>query len=389
MHGVLKSVPSDFAVNELSLYEPTGEGEHLYLTVRKTNTSHEELIRRIAKGFGVKKRDIGVAGRKDLKAVTTQSVSIYLPGQHIEIPKEVDSIEILSSTRHSNKLRIGHLAGNRFLVRLREVGANDVPKIEERFNSSLKNGIPNAFGPQRFGNKGNNQILGAALLREDWEALIEELLKGNERHNELASKGEFKLALDAWPFGHPAERNILERLSEGKSARQASTSVALPLQKLWMNAFQSDIFNSVLQKRVQLGTWNTVEEGDLVWNFDARGRSFIANAEDLQCEQFLNRIAEKRLSPTGPLWGEKMRMPSGEILEFEERVLASFCVKRDQFGSHKKMIKGARRPLRIPVEKGSFRVGCDAEGDFVELGFDLPAGSYATTLIDQLLADDE
>ena len=103
MHGVLKSVPSDFAVNELSLYEPTGEGEHLYLTVRKTNTSHEELIRRIAKGFGVKKRDIGVAGRKDLKAVTTQSVSIYLPGQHIEIPKELDSIEILSSTRHSNK----------------------------------------------------------------------------------------------------------------------------------------------------------------------------------------------------------------------------------------------------------------------------------------------
>jgi len=121
INGVLKSSPDDFVVDELMLYEPCGEGEHLYLSVRKTNMSHDELVRQIAREFGVSKRDVGVAGRKDLRAVTTQMISVYLPRKEISTPETIGSIEVLASNWHTNKLRLGHLSGNRFSIRLREI----------------------------------------------------------------------------------------------------------------------------------------------------------------------------------------------------------------------------------------------------------------------------
>ena len=159
IQGTVKASPDDFSVEELPLYEPSGEGEHLYVTVRKVNMSHEELVRRIAKEFGVSKRCIGVAGRKDLRAVTTQTISIHLPGRTITPQDSIGSIEVLSFSRHANKLRLGHLAGNRFVIRIRDVNLKRIGHIESGLKELAKVGLPNAFGPQRFGNKDNNHVL--------------------------------------------------------------------------------------------------------------------------------------------------------------------------------------------------------------------------------------
>ena len=386
IHGVLKSSPHDFIVNETPLYEPCGEGEHLYLSVRKTNMSHEELIRKIAKEFEVSLRDVGAAGRKDLHAITTQLLSIYLPGKEVTVPNKIGSIDVLSSSWHTNKLRLGHLTGNRFSIRLREIDLKLFKTIEERLERLGKTGLPNAFGPQRFGNYENNHKLGLSILLEDWDALIMFLLQGKERHNEFAEEGEYKKALDAWPFGQPAERNVLQALAQERTPQQACKTINKYLRTLWINAFQSFVFNEVLRQRQQDKTWNTVVQGDLVWNHDGGGRTFEVSPEEVKSREILERTALFAISPSGPLWGAKMRLPAGKVLQLEQSILASYGVGDEHLARMKKVAKGARRPLRVKVEKPSALMGSDSNGDFIELVFELPAGSYATVAVEHLLS---
>jgi len=385
IHGVIKSSPDDFIVVERPLYEPCGDGEHLYLTVRKTNMSHEELVRRVAKEFGVSNREVGTAGRKDLRAVTTQSISVHLPGKQIDAPNTIGSVEVLSSSWHTNKLRLGHLLGNHFSLRLREVEVHAFEHIEKRLDALKKNGLPNAFGPQRFGNSENNHTLGLAIVLEDWDAVVRTLLQGENRHNMFVSEGEYKKALDTWPFGQPAERNILQALSQGKSSQQACKTTHKQVRKLWVNAFQSAMFNKVLHERLQDGTWDTILDGDLVWNEDGGGRTFEITSEDVESSDILERVRSFAISPSGPLWGEKMRLPSAEVLELEQSVLSSFGVNEAHLSQMKKIAKGARRPLRVQVGNPIASMGSVSNGDFVGVEFDLPSGSYATVVIQYLL----
>jgi len=384
----MKSSVDDFVVDEIPLYESCGKGEHLYLRIRKSNMSHDEMVRQIAKEFGVSKRDVGLAGRKDLKAVTSQMVSIYLPTSTTDIPDAIGTIDVLESSWHTNKLRLGHLSGNRFSIRLREIDAKYFESISKRFHQLVKFGLPNAFGTQRFGNYGNNHTLGLTLLLEDWEGLIHELLHGEERHHQFALNGDFKRAFDAWPFGQPAERNVLEALSHGKTPQQACKTISKQLRVLWINAFQSSVFNEVLRQREVDGTWNTILAGELVWNHEGGGRTFIATTNDIECLEFQERIASLFISPSGPLWGAKMRMPEGPVLALESSVLDSFGVDTEELASMKKMAKGTRRPLRVPVANQEISNDSDEAGEYIELKFDLPAGSYATVVIDQLLRDE-
>ena len=387
IHGVLKSSLDDFVVDELPLYKPCGEGEHLYLRVRKSNMSNDEMVRQIAKVFGVSKRDVGVAGRKDLKAVTSQMVSVYLPTSTTDVPDVIGTIDILESSWHTNKLRLGHLSGNRFSIRLREIDTKHLETISNRFHQIAKVGLPNAFGPQRFGNYANNHILGLALILEDWNGLIHELLRGNQRHHLFAHKGDYKSAFDAWPFGQPAERNVLEALSQGKTLPQACKTIAKHLRVLWINAFQSSVFNEVLRQRQVDKSWNTILDGELVWNHEGGGRTFVATPKDIECSEFQERLASFAISPSGPLWGAKMRMPEGQVLALESSVLDSFGVNAEKLGSMKKMAKGTRRQLRVQVANQELTNASDESGEYIELKFDLPAGSYATVVIDQLLRD--
>ncbi|MBT4530258.1 MAG: tRNA pseudouridine(13) synthase TruD [Phycisphaerae bacterium] len=381
IHGVLKSTPEDFVVDELPLYEPCGVGEHLYLQVTKTNMSHEYLIRNIAKRFGVKKRDIGCAGRKDLKAVTTQMLSLYLPGKSVDVPNAIDGIKVRSFSWHSNKLRLGHLLGNRFSICLREVDSSNFTLIEQRLKSLSETGLPNYFGPQRFGNNNDNHLHGQYFITQEWQQLVDSMLSGKERHHKFAKNGEYKKALDAWQFGQPAQRNILEALIKDKSPEQACKTIPRTLVTLCVNAFQSAIFNEVLQQRVKTGSYNKFIEGDLVWNHEGGGRTFCISSEEVVSADILERSAQCKVSPSGPLWGAKMRLPSEEVLCNEKKVVETFGVTEEHLNAMKKFAQGARRPLCVPVKNTSVK----ADSDSILLQFDLPAGSYATVVINILL----
>ncbi len=384
--GKIKKYPTDFVVEEIPLYEPCGEGEHLYITVRKTNMSHDECLRQIATCFKVSKRDVGCAGRKDFRAVTTQMFSIYLRGKKPEVPKSIGSIEVLASSYHANKLRLGHLVGNAFVLRLRDIVESDLSLLQQRLATLHAVGLPNFFGPQRFGNNNNNHLLGMALVKEDWECLIATLLAGKERQHIFASEGEYKRALDAWPFGQPAERNVLEALVADKSPQQACKTIPRQLQKLWVNALQSHLFNALLQYRITDGTWNTLKFGDLAWKHDGGGRTFEVTKEELDSDDLLDRVDAFLLSPSGPLWGSKMRLTTGEVHEKEVEVRESFGLDDGHLKTMRKFAEGVRRPLRVEVRESKATIGTDEFGEYVQLQFSLPAGSYATVVANYCLS---
>ena len=384
--GKSKQFPTDFVVEEIPLYEPCGDGEHLYITVQKTNMSHDECLHQISECFNVSKRDIGYAGRKDFRAVTTQIFSIYLRGKKLEIPTSIGNMEVLASSYHENKLRLGHLTGNKFKIRLRDVDVSEFSLIQKRLTTLCKLGLPNFFGPQRFGNNENNHSLGMAIVKEDWDCLITILLEGKERHHTLAREGEFKRALDAWPFGQPTERNVLESLVANKSPQQACKTISRQLQKLWVNALQSYLFNELLQTRLTDGSWNTLLLGDLAWMHNGGGRTFKVIEKEVHSKDLLQRIEAFSLSPSGPLWGSKMRLPAGAVLEKELIVRDSAGLNDEYLEKMRRIASGARRPLRVEVCEPKITLGNDEFGDFVQLQFALPAGSYATVVVNYCLA---
>ncbi len=376
--GKIKTLPSDFVVQEIPLYEPCGEGEHLYINVRKTRTSHDECVRQIAKHFDVSKRDVGCAGRKDFHAVTTQMFSVYLRGKKPAVPETIGNAEILGSSFHTNKLRLGHLVGNKFVLRVRGIDEQELPTIQQRLQTLSDCGMPNFFGPQRFGNHANNHELGLHLVKEDWDSLVETLLRGQDPHHVFVNKGEHKRGLDAWPFGQPAERNVLEAIVRGKNSQQACKTISKQLCKLWVNALQSSLFNDVLQERIADETWKTLLEGDLAWKHDGGGRTFAVTEEELLTDDLQTRVDSFSLSPSGPLWGAKMRLPSGNVLAKEIAVWESAGLTDECLECMRKYANGARRALCVQVTESSLRFSCDEHGDFIELKFALPAGSYAT-----------
>jgi tRNA pseudouridine13 synthase len=174
--GRIKERPEDFLVEELPLYEPTGAGEHLMLRVQKTGLAHGEMIRRIARHFGVREREIGCAGMKDRQAVTMQTITVHTP-RTFGPDDVIDSrIAVHWAARHTSKIRRGHLAGNRFSIKIRGVDPLKAPSAARRLRELARRGAPNFVGPQRFGYRRNNHIIGILLLRKEWQAALDELL---------------------------------------------------------------------------------------------------------------------------------------------------------------------------------------------------------------------
>ena len=352
--GNIKERPEDFCVHEIPLYAPSGEGEHLYLEIQKTNVSHDEMVQRLAKAFQVSQRAIGTAGRKDKLAVTTQVVSIHLPTQSKQIPELLEELEVLWSSQHTNKLRMGHLVGNRFDIRIRGIDPIKVTSLNQKMVQLKGEGLPNAYGPQRFGNNQNNHSIGLAYIKQDWQEMQREM--GIEKR--------------------------IDGLSPEAGCKRIHTSKIM----LYVQALQSYLFNQVLQARLKDGTWSSCLAGDLAWSHVGKGSSFLVTAQESQTNDIMDRTEQLLLSPTGPMWGLKMRLPDGEIALLEASLLEENGLCPSDFASVKQFARGARRALRVPVEQSSLSGGVDEHGNFIRLQFELPSGSYATVLIDELLS---
>jgi tRNA pseudouridine13 synthase len=145
--AIIKAQPADFHVTEIPAAAPAGSGEHLLLRLEKTSLGTPELAQRLARAFEVPEVAVGYAGMKDKHAVTEQWFSVHTPREADALPS-LPGVRLLETTRHQRKLRRGELAGNRFRIRLREVSGSG---WVERLREIGDRGVPNYFGPQRFG----------------------------------------------------------------------------------------------------------------------------------------------------------------------------------------------------------------------------------------------
>lgn len=392
--GAIKSRPEDFFVEEIPAYEPSGSGTHVYAQIEKKGLGTREALDRIARALNIQRRDIGTAGLKDAHAVARQWISI----EHIEPARleqlSLAEVRVIKTSRHTNKLKPGHLRGNRFAVRLRRLAMppEEALAIAEKTLAILvAKGVPNYFGPQRFGNHRNNHLLGRALARNDADGFMDEFLgRPNAEFDSatvfkarsLYEQGQYEEAIKSWPGQFADHRRALRAIIAGKGKKKRGLfTVDKHLQGLFISAYQSDLFNRVLAARMP--DIDRVLQGDMAYKHD-NGACFRVEQPEVEqprCERF-------EISPTGPLIGQRTTRLTGPAGEIENPILEAESLGQSESGHMKRLgARGGRRPLRFQPRNAGLKSGLDDLGPYLELRFELDAGCYATTLISEITKD--
>ena len=330
--GSLKDAAEDFVVDEIAAYEPSGAGDHLWLRVEKRDVDASELIDRVARALGVRHTEIGAAGRKDRRAVTRQWLSApwraarALPGA-AEIQAGTGlGVTVLAVTRHENKLRTGHLRGNRFEVRVRAPAGGAAVALEvaraklARLDAA---GVPNFYGEQRFGGGAEQLAFGRAVLR------------GEQRPPRDKRRARFLLS-----------------------------------------AVQGDLFNRYVAGRMARGLFARALAGDVLKKEDTGGMFVCA---DPAADQ--PRLDTLAVHPTGPMYGEEMWRAEAEAGALEAELLAAEGITEEDLARVRRLAAGTRRPIRVVPRDVDARA--DA-GDLL-VSFFLPKGSYATILLREMM----
>lgn len=389
--GDIKARREDFVVEEVPLYEPCGEGTHVYFRIRKVGLPTLKAVHEIARALGIPAREIGFAGMKDADAVTTQTLSVeHMDPARIEA-LSVPRIEVLSVARHGNKLKRGHLAGNRFAIKLRGVDTGRIDDVRRSLEILGRKGVPNYFGPQRFGVRGDTWQIGLAMLRGDYAEAVACMVgrPGPYDHGEalqareLFDKGDYAAAADAWPYLFANERRLCRAMiKENGKAHRAFRALDRSIQELFLCAYQSYLFNQIVAQRLQ--SLDRLMVGDLAWRHP---QGAVFRVEDVAREQPRCDVFE--ISPTGPLFGRRMSSPTGAPGEWEQALLTETGLAPEvwQEGQGRK-VTGGRRPLRFRPHEAAVEAGRDDAGEYLELRFRLESGCYATTVLREIRKHD-
>ncbi len=320
--AAIRVKPEDFLVEEQLGFELSGQGEFVWLEIRKTLANTDWVARQIARRLGLPGSAVSYSGLKDRRAVTRQFFSIHLPGKPDPDLDALDlpGVEMLGAFRHRRKLRRGTHSGNRFRIRLRDF-AGEPEQLRAGVERIRGEGVPNYFGPQRFGHDGANVERARALYR-----------------GELKSR----------------DRRFLGLLH--------STARAL-------------LFNEALARRIERGDWAGGADGDL-WMLDSSQSIF---GPEFLSEELSRRAARGEIHPTGPLWGAGQSPAGGAVAELERAVAAAHPELTQ--GLADLGLKPERRSLRMMARD----LECAPEGDDWWLSFTLGRGQFATALLRELI----
>jgi len=394
--GRIKERPEDFLVDEQPLYQPCGEGEHIYLFVEKRNLTTLRVSRILAQHFGVHSSAVGHAGLKDKVALTRQVFSVHVPGKKPEdFPSLVhERMAVLWADLHTNKLRPGHLLGNRFSIRIRGVEMSKALVAQRALELLEKTGVPNRVGEQRFGYTQRNHLIGRALILGDAQGVLDALLApagtmpdGQLQGRQLFAAGDFQRAMESFNWDSRTERRVLAVLARGGTPTRAIKEIERREEEFFLSAFQSAAFNRVLDDRLREGMLGGLREGDLAMKADNRA-VFRVEAGTLGPE-LSQRLATFEISPSGPMWGPEMMRATGQTDEMEVAALESMGVTASQLESYaqrrKGRLTGTRRPLRVQLTDPAVEGGIDEHGPYVRVAFDLPRGAFATAVLREIM----
>ena len=338
---VFKQNKDDFVVTEIPLYEFSGEGEHIIVKFRKKDLTTWDAIRIFSEYLGCKGKDIGYAGLKDKNAMTIQ---------HISIPKQYEDklnsfnheqIKILELTKHNNKIKIGHLKGNRFFIRLKRVNVIDAKKIEQAIQTIATFGMPNYFGFQRFGIEGDNYKKG------------ERIIKGELKEKNRKLKRMFINSYQSYLFNNWLSKRIeISKLVEGFKPNEIYEKLELPLDVVKQMKQQKHPFKLI--------------PGDLMSHYPF-GRVFHVENLEEESQKFLQR---DRVA-TGLLCGKRVKKSDGLAQNIEKEF--DLNIQED----------GARRFSWVFAD--DIETNFKEEKNWMEIQFTLPKGSYATEFIAEVI----
>jgi tRNA pseudouridine13 synthase len=318
----IRSTAEDFFVEELPGFEPSGAGEHLLLTIEKRGMNTAFAAKRLAQWARVPEMSVSYAGLKDRHAVTRQRFSVHLPKK---VAPDIallgsDELRVLEHTWHSRKLPRGALAGNRFVLVLRDV-RGDREAIEQRLQAIAQRGVPNYFGEQRFGRGGDNVAQALAMFA-------------------------------------------------GRRVRREERTLLL-------SAARSELFNRVLAARVRAGNWDSPLDGE-VWSL--AGTRSVFGPEPFT-DELSRRLAEFDIHPSGPLWGRGELRSRAAAAEIEMQALADEEALALRVGLESAGLEQERRALRLRPADLSWQWQDDTS---LQLSFSLPPGAYATVVLAEL-----
>ncbi len=401
--GSIRNKYEDFYVEEIPEIQPTGEGPNVWIWIEKLGRTTLDVVLDIARDLHISRKRMGFAGMKDKKALTRQWICI----SNMESDDQFSQIEnlnihgtdFLKVTRSQKKLRMGQLNGNKFRILIR--GVDDIAESADTADEVLKKleitGVPNYFGWQRFGKpRTNTHLVGEALIHNDLKEAVRRYIgnptEDESQENQLARQayddGNLEESLNLMGKGMRYEKMMIRELIKDskkgdltdKSYKNALYSLPKPLQRMFVHAYQSYLFNDVVSKRAEMGI-NSYIEGDII----------IDNEEhivrDKSTEEYQELIDNFTVNPTAPLYGTKVPYAGGAVGEMEENVLKSYGIDKSNFevpkmprlGSH-----GLRRAIRFKVWDAS-AIPTD-EGVLTE--FSINKGSYATSVLREVMKRD-
>jgi len=400
--GQIRAINEDFYVEEIPETQPKGEGPNTWLWVEKEGRNTLDVVLDIARELKMNRKQMGFAGMKDKAAVTRQwiCVSNKTPEELHGLEDKLHHVKILDIVPHQKKLRIGQLVGNKFRLLVRDVEDPDsaAQRAEKILEQLKERGVPNYYGYQRFGkNRPNTHQVGKSLIKGGVKAAVDCYI-GHPYHTEphhiqearrFYDEGDLEESLEAMPSGMRYEKMMLRTLLKEKKKKGeldeksyilALKSLPKPLSRMFVHAYQSYLFNRAVSERTKLGIDQYVE-GDIL----------IDNEEHLihefDPEEINQRIKDFQAHPSAPLFGSKVPLAGGELGKMEQKILDEEHLKLEDFmvplmpklGSH-----GIRRAVRFQI----WDVSAEATEEGVLLGFSIPKGSYATSVLREVMKKD-
>lgn len=322
LSGLLKVQPEDFEVEEVLGFTPDGSGEHVFVYLEKRGLTTPDAQLELSRALRLHPRDIAYSGMKDKQALTRQWFSLHLPkGEPLLEACNTDRMRVLQVARNSRKLRRGSHLANRFRIRLQSCSGSR-EWLEIRLDQVSRQGVPNYFGPQRFG-YGSSSLLQAA----DW--------------------------------------------LEGRTQERKRTRCGMLL-----SAARAFLFNQLLAERVRLLSWNQIMDGE-VMALAGSGSVFPATKSD--AAELRRRLDEMDLHPSGPLWGRGTSMATDACLALEQDVIAAWSALAA--GLEAQGLQQERRALRLQVQELQHAW----DDNTLQLDFTLAKGSYATSVLRELI----
>lgn len=322
--GTFKAQNSDFIVIEQLPFPIQGDGEHLFLFIEKSGLNTSFVAQQLAHFFNVKERDVGYAGRKDKFALTRQWFSVHLPGNANPNWREIqiENVRIIKAEKHNKKLRVGALSGNRFELKLRELSHKE--EVEERLNSIIHTGVPNYYGPQRFGNR--------------------------------------------YPDGNYGNLQLAKKLLQGEVIKKRDK------RSLAISAMRSWLFNEFLSQRLSAGYFSSAMNGDTMMLAGTNSFFCADNIDD----EITTRLNVRDISLSAPLWGKGANKSSGAALSFETSISEQYqdvCNTLESLN-----LKQERRAIvLLPTD-----LSWQWEGNDLFINFSLPPGCFATSVLREL-----